>query len=382
MRGCWPACSCATWRTTASWPTCTWRAGGERLQEAFEAHDAFFKQFPTQTDREYLQDVFRNVARLPAMHALLGEEHNPLWDADFDPDGQPLPPGPAEPESLGDGAKHLLEFWQQRDPGTGELMRGVRPRGDERWERKPRWERGWRDGPRHALPGRSLPDLSEAARKRFASCRRRTSWRSSSSTAPWSPPSRNSALKGLRMIDPTCGSGHFLLGAFHRLFNHWRKIEPATNLPVLAQYALDSVYGIDLNPFAVAIARYRLLVAAMGVCDIRRLKDAPDFASNLASGDSLLHGARYDRFGQSLLPGETWVEWAAEANAVGDFEQATQMLNQQYHVVVGNPPYITDKDECHREVLRKVLHELLQAVLPGCAVHREILRPRLHRDGH
>ena len=30
----------------------------------------------------------------------------------------------------------------------------------------------------------------------------------------------------LRLIDPTVGSGHFLLGAFERLFAHWQKQEP------------------------------------------------------------------------------------------------------------------------------------------------------------
>ena len=65
------------------------------------------------------------------------------------------------------------------------------------------------------------------------------------------------------MIDPTCGSGHFLLGAFHRLLDLLGRNEPARNLPELAQRALDAVYGVDLNPFAVAIARFRLLVAAL-----------------------------------------------------------------------------------------------------------------------
>ena len=67
-------------------------------------------------------------------------------------------------------------------------------------------------------------------------------------------------LEKVRLIDPTCGSGHFLLGAFARLFRLWMKRE--NNEIVAAQKALDGVWGVDINPFAVAIARFRLIVAA------------------------------------------------------------------------------------------------------------------------
>jgi hypothetical protein len=56
------------------------------------------------------------------------------------------------------------------------------------------------------------------------------------------------------------------------------------------QMALDSVHGVDLNPFAVAIARFRLTVAALRAGGIFQLKDAPAFEYKLATGDSLLYG--------------------------------------------------------------------------------------------
>ena len=65
------------------------------------------------------------------------------------------------------------------------------------------------------------------------------------------------------MIDPACGSGHFLLGAFPRLLDRWQRKEPGTNVRELTQRALNSIHGVDINPFAVAIARFRLLLVAM-----------------------------------------------------------------------------------------------------------------------
>ena len=73
------------------------------------------------------------------------------------------------------------------------------------------------------------------------------------------------------------------------------RAEPAVPERALVQRALDAVYGVDVNPFAVAVARFRLLIAALQASGIKRLKDAPGFRINVAVGDSLLHGRRFDQ---------------------------------------------------------------------------------------
>src|SRR5690606_15576812 len=82
-------------------------------------------------------------------------------------------------------------------------------------------------------------------------------------------------LPAVTTIDPTIGSGHFALGAFARLLTAWEAKEPSAPREALAQRALDQVAGVDLNPFAVAIARFRLLVAALRACEVTRLERAP-----------------------------------------------------------------------------------------------------------
>ena len=53
------------------------------------------------------------------------------------------------------------------------------------------------------------------------------------------------------MIDPACGSGHFLLGGFERLLREWQRFAPGLPPAEQAQRALDAIAGVDLNPFAV-----------------------------------------------------------------------------------------------------------------------------------
>ena len=184
-------------------------------------------------------------------------------------------------------------------------------------------------------------------------CKRRSSSKRSSWTARSRPRLKSSALPGIRLIDPACGSGHFLLGAFHRLLRAWFSREPATPERVLVQRALDSVAGVDLNPFAVAIAGFRLLVAALRASRIHHLRDAPAFAIHVAVGDSLLHGQRFgeldlDNADAQLADHEGF----GHAFQAEDSAALNRILGRRYHVVVGNPPYITAKDRAVSQLYR------------------------------
>jgi len=81
------------------------------------------------------------------------------------------------------------------------------------------------------------------------------------------------AILGLRVCDPAVGSGHFLVGAAHRLARHLARVraqaqgesEPS---PLLYQHALRDVigrclYGVDLNPMAAELCRVSLWLEAL-----------------------------------------------------------------------------------------------------------------------
>lgn len=78
-----------------------------------------------------------------------------------------------------------------------------------------------------------------------------------------SPP--EDALLALRVIDPACGSGHFLLAAARRIAERLALVRSAdsTVTPTIYRVALRDViqhciYGVDLNPLAVELARMAL----------------------------------------------------------------------------------------------------------------------------
>ena len=77
------------------------------------------------------------------------------------------------------------------------------------------------------------------------------------------------ALLGLSIVDPACGSGHFLLAAARRLAAHVARLQ-ANGTPSGAEYrhALRQVvgkciYGVDLNPMAVELCKVSLWMEAV-----------------------------------------------------------------------------------------------------------------------
>ena len=155
------------------------------------------------------------------------------------------------------------------------------------------------------------------------------------------------------MIDPTCGSGHFLLGGFARLLEEWRRHSPEMPPAAQAQKSLDAVAGVDLNPFAVEIARFRLLVAALKAAGETRLAAAPDFRFQLATGDSLLHGRHFFRYELGGTE-EGFRRVLRHHYAAEDTDALDAILGRQYHAVVGNPPYIALSDPAMRDAYREI----------------------------
>jgi hypothetical protein len=287
-----------------------------RLELARDHRATFLAANPAADNREWLHEVFGRYTSLPGTSGIFGER-NPLWQ---------LSPS-------ADGAKALVELWWATDDEGLQLRHDFT---DETLDTR--------------FLGDLYQDLSEHARKQYALLQTPEFVEEFILDRTLDPAIETFGLDEVRMIDPTCGSGHFLLGAFDRLLERWRQREPATEPRELAQRALDAVNGVDINPFAVAIARFRLLVAALRASDIHRLVDAPDFHLNLAVGDSLLHGTR---------PGAMFSGAAAYSGVLDhhypteDADRAERILQAgTYHAVVGNPPYIAVEDAALRKAYR------------------------------
>jgi hypothetical protein len=123
-----------------------------------------------------------------------------------------------------------------------------------------------------------------------------------------------------RVLDPACGSGVFLVGAFRRLVNLWRSRNDwqRPDVDTLQAILKRSIYGIELDADAIDLTAFSLSLA---VCDAlqpeviwRNLKFDPLRKSNLFKAD-------FFRLLFNSQQGERII------------------LKEGFDVVIGNPPF-------------------------------------------
>jgi N-6 DNA Methylase len=135
----------------------------------------------------------------------------------------------------------------------------------------------------------------------------------------------------LRVIDPACGSGIFLVKAFQRLVHRWKKANPGESIrtETLRNLLERNIFGVDKDPHAVRVACFSLYLA---MCDEieprhywtqivfptmreRRLICSDFFAEGRVGFDTELNAGAYDLvignapWGDNLVT-ESAVNWA------------------------------------------------------------------------
>ncbi len=171
----------------------------------------------------------------------------------------------------------------------------------------------------------------------------------------------------LRVLDPACGSGSFLLGAYQFLLDwhldgyrqnvkKWARkrggtlVQTANDDYVLTlaerkRILLDNLYGVDIDPQAVEVTKLSLLLKVLEGAAAQLGPQAallgervlPDLDNNVKCGNSLIGPDFYDRPQPSLLGDDEMLrvnafDWRAEFPAI--------MSNGGFDAVIGNPPYI------------------------------------------
>jgi type I restriction-modification system DNA methylase subunit len=174
-------------------------------------------------------------------------------------------------------------------------------------------------------------------------------------------------IEKIRILDPACGSGSFLIGAFQYLIDYhirWyvahpehevRHAHPSLDFmrevhkgpdggDVLSPYRKkrilrNNLFGVDIDPQAVEITKMSLYVKALeGESPKWRSKEQvlPELRYNIQCGNSLISKEEVDEqrtfFGDTdrdRINAFTWQEGFPEIMESGGFD-----------VVVGNPPYI------------------------------------------
>ena len=196
------------------------------------------------------------------------------------------------------------------------------------------------------------------------------------------------ALLSIRVCDPACGSGHFLLAAARRLGKELARIrtdedEPAPERVREATRDVIShcIYGVDKNPLAVDLCRVALWLEShtgdkplafldhrircgdslVGVFDLEGLKDGiPDKAFEPLEGDDRATARerarrnREERAGQMGLfawnPGDTLADLTRKSRTLDaiadDTPEAIKRKKQLFEHSHADPAWLRQKEAC------------------------------------
>lgn len=103
------------------------------------------------------------------------------------------------------------------------------------------------------------------------------------------------ALRTVTVCDPACGSGAYLLGMLHELIDLRERLFAVRSLDAVSNYDRKleiihkNLYGVDLDPFAVNIARLRLWLSLVVEFEGEgKPPSLPNLDFKIEAGDSLL----------------------------------------------------------------------------------------------
>ena len=138
-------------------------------------------------------------------------------------------------------------------------------------------------------------------------------------------------VKNIKIVDPACGSGAFLITAFEYLLNYNNylndKIFDLTGTKDLfsdttREILQNNIFGVDLNKESVEITKLSLWLKTAD-----KNKTLATLENNIKCGNSLIDDIE--------IAGELAFDWEKE------FPQVFK--NSGFDVVVGNPPYVSTK---------------------------------------
>jgi len=141
-------------------------------------------------------------------------------------------------------------------------------------------------------------------------------------------------LKKIKVLDPACGSGSFLTKALKTINDKYKDFGNPGDQRTKSEILLSNIYGVDLDPQAVELAKLNLLIEALD-----KKAKLPDLTGNVRVGNSLISGS------EKKLKKYFGKDWRDKRpfNWEEEFPFCHSKCSEEsrgFDVVIGNPPYV------------------------------------------
>ena len=141
-----------------------------------------------------------------------------------------------------------------------------------------------------------------------------------------------------RILDPACGSGIFLVGAFRRLIDIWRSQNnwQRPDVDTLKGILKRSIYGIELESSAIDLTAFSMCLA---ICDALQ-------------PDVIWKNLKFDKLRESNL-----IKADFFSVLLDFYRDKTGVIKDGFDVVIGNPPFESKLSEDGGEVNQVALRQ-------------------------
>jgi adenine-specific DNA-methyltransferase len=176
-------------------------------------------------------------------------------------------------------------------------------------------------------------------------------------------------INKLRILDPACGSGSFLIRAYEEMLNYYKsqkkqssrrhserseeslqkkldlkheETEPRLTIEEKSQILREHIFGVDIDEQAVEVTKLSLMLKMLegeyGIIPGRAI--LPMLDKNIRCGNSLISGSPLglkDLFGEDFYKTKPF-DWKTEFRKI--------MVDEGgFDAIIGNPPYVFTRDQ-------------------------------------
>ncbi|MBU1131134.1 N-6 DNA methylase [Patescibacteria group bacterium] len=153
-------------------------------------------------------------------------------------------------------------------------------------------------------------------------------------------------IPNIKILDPACGSGSFLISAYDKMLEAKTKLDKQTGLFDRFEILKNNIYGVDLDEQAIEIAQLNLLLRVL-----QQRTKLPTLSHNIRIGNSLVDGdmEKLQQYFDDVWREQKAFNWKQEFSEVFEHEG--------FSVIIGNPPYVFARGKNFDDSAKKYFYE-------------------------
>lgn len=171
----------------------------------------------------------------------------------------------------------------------------------------------------------------------------------------------NELLKNIKVVDPACGSGAFLVGMLHEivyarsyLYGWFLDVSKNMEYILKKETIQNCLYGVDIDPGAIDIAKLRFWLSVIVDENIEDIEPLPNLDYKLMQGNSLL---------EDLVIGDSVIQFKFDGSKKVDRRTKEQLKMFESNGIQGK--LILDESETLAEKLEKYHTQYFNITDPG-----------------